>query len=303
MIPLFPLVLLIQWIRGNYKNRKIFLNHCFVMLSTLITLLLAYFLAWYLPNKEAYDYMIAHQSGEFTFSGKIWEYIRFNLDYHFLKGWLQWFVYIFLALLVVGFVMLKHTKSNRYPVMYFSSLVWFLLELHKLMMVYLPTRYQVSLFASMGLLISVVSYELLISPPARIRVFARIITIVLLFTMTTINIYNYIDTFRHRTFVIRETNEYLARNLTQNDLVIGAWAPSLTWGTRAKAIPVWNNFLNYQDPVNKFHPKAVIAETDEQDSEQAWSSQGINLPELSDSTRTVRIGQWEIRIYWMKTEN
>ena len=95
----------------------------------LIAFLVLYILAWYLPNKEAYDYMMAHQSGEFRLSAKIWEYIRFNIDYHFLKGWVQWFVYIFLFLLVTGFVLLKRTKSKRYPVLFFSSLVWFILEL------------------------------------------------------------------------------------------------------------------------------------------------------------------------------
>jgi hypothetical protein len=303
MVPLFPLVLLIQWIRGNYKNRRVFLTHCFVMLSTLIILLLAYLLAWYLPNKEAYDYMMAHQSGEFTFSWKIWEYFTFNLGYHFLKGWTQWFVYFFIAYTVTGFVLMNTTRSKRYPVIFLSSLVWFLLESHKLMMVYLPTRYQVSLFASMGLLMSVVSVELWQWPVARSRIIVRLSGITLILIMTVINCCVYIDTLNNRTFVIRETNEYLARNLKPDDIVLGAWAPSLTWDSESKALPVWNNFLNYQDPITKFHPKAVIAETDEQDSEQAWSGQGIDLQVLSDSTKTVKIGQWEMRIYWMKTKN
>ena len=131
----------------------------------------------------------------------------------------------------------------------------------------------------------------------------RILTISMLFTMTAINVYAYIDTFRHRTYAIRETNEYLAQNLTQNDLVLGAWAPSLTWGSKSRALPVWNNFLNYLDPITKFKPKVIIAETDEQDSEQAWSGQGINLQELSDSVKTVRIGQWEVKIYWLKPKS
>jgi hypothetical protein len=120
--------------------------------------------------------------------------------------------------------------------------------------------------------------------------------------MTAINGYNYIDTFRHRTFVIRNANEYLARSLQPNDVVLGAWAPSLTWDSKSKALPVWNNFLNYKDPIIKFQPKAVIAETDEQDSEQAYTSQGINLQDLADSTKTVKIGQWKVKIYWLKPE-
>jgi len=300
LVLLLPIVLMIRWFTTNYYIRRMIIRQGFAITSTLLFFLLLYLMAWYLPNKEAYDYMMAHQSGEFTFSGKIWEYIRFNLNYHFLKGWIQWFVYIFLALLLAGFLVLKHTPSKRYPILFFSSLVWFLLELHKLAMIYLPTRYQVSLFVSMGLLMSVVSYELLSWPAARTRTFVRILTIAVLFTMTVINGYNYIDTFRHRTFVIRDTNEYLAAGLQPDDVVLGAWAPSLTWDSRSKALPVWNNFLNYRDPVAKYHPRVVIAETDEQDSEQAWSSQGIDLGALSDSTRTLKIGQWEINIYWMK---
>jgi hypothetical protein len=117
--------------------------------------------------------------------------------------------------------------------------------------------------------------------------------------MTAINGYNYYDAVIHRTFVIRDCNEVLARSLSKNDLVLGAWAPSLTWDSRSIALPVWNNFLNYKDPVDTFKPAVIIAETDEQDSEQAWSGQGINLRDIADSVSTVRIGQWDIRIYWL----
>jgi len=300
LIVLLPLVLLIQWFTTNYLIRRSVIRQGFAITSTLLFFLLLYLMAWYLPNKEAYDYMMAHQSGEFTFSGKAWEYIRFNLSYHFLKGWFQWFVYFFLALMAGGFVMLKYTKSRRYPVLFFSSLVWFLLEMHKMTMVYLPTRYQVSLIVSMGLLMSVVSLELLAWPVARTRPFLRVITIVVLIIMISINVFNYFNTLHHRTYKIRETNEYIASGLQPNDIVLGAWAPSLTWDSRSKALPVWNNFLNFKDPVIKFKPRVVIAETDEQDSEQAWSSQGINLQGLADSVKTVKIGQWEVRIYWLK---
>ena len=299
LILLLPLILLIRWFTTNYFVRRIIIRQGFSITATLLLFLLLYLLAWYLPNKEAYDYMMAHQSGEFTLSAKIWEYIRFNIDYHFLNGWFKWFAFIFLALLIMGFVMLKRTKSKRYPVLFFSSLVWFLLELHKLTMVYLPTRYQVSLFVSMGLLMSIVLFELSQWPKTRDRIIPKIIVILTVIVLTTINGYNYIDTFRHRTFVIRETNEYLAQTLVQNDIVLGAWAPSLTWESGSKALPVWNNFLNFEDPIAKFHPVAVIAETGEQDSEQAWSGQGINLHEISDSTKTVKIGQWEVRIFWL----
>jgi hypothetical protein len=300
ILPLFPVVLIIRWYRTNYYMRRVIFRQGIILLTSLIVILVLYILAWYLPNKQAYDYMMAHQSGGFSINGKIWEYIKFNIDYHFLKGWVQWFVYAFLALLVVGFVLLKRTKSKRYPVLFLTSLVWFILELHKLMMVYLPTRYQVSLFASMGLMMSVVLNEMLVWPLAKTMFLARTGAIAAIILMTAINGYNYIDTLHHRTYAIRDANDYLAKGLKKGDVVLGAWAPSLTWASGSEALPVWNNFLNYQDPIAKFHPRVVIAETDEQDSEQAWSGQGIDLKALSDSTKTVRIGHWDLVIYWMK---
>ncbi|MCU0370288.1 MAG: hypothetical protein MUC31_02645 [Bacteroidales bacterium] len=300
LIPLLPLTLLILVFSHDSQSRMTVVRQGFTITAVLLLCLLLYFFAWYLPNKKAYDFMMAHQSGEISLSGKTWEYIRFNLSYHFLKGWVQWFIYFFITLIIIGFIMLRHKVTRQYPVQFFSSLVWVLLELHKLTMVYLPTRYQVSLFASIGLLMSVVLREIMLWQAPGINKILKVLAITILISMTAINGYQYVDTVRHRTYVIRDTNEYMAGILKQDDLVLGAWAPSLTWGSKSRAIPVWNHFLNYQDPVNTFLPRAIIAETDEQDSEQAFSSQGINLQEFSDSTKTVRIGQWKMVIYWMK---
>jgi hypothetical protein len=300
IVPLIPIVLIICWYTTNYHLRKMIVRQGIIIITSLIVFLVLYILAWYLPNKKAYDYMMAHQSGEFTLSGKTWEYIGFNIGYHFLKGSVQWFVYIFFFLMVAGILLLKRTKSMRYPVLFISSLVWFILESHKLMMVYLPTRYQVSLIASMGLLMSVVLAELFTNPAEKLKLYARSLAVMMLLIMTAINGYNYIDTLNNRTYAIRDANEYLARSLNKDDVILGAWAPSLTWASGSKTLPVWNHFLNYQDPIANFHPRAVIAETDEQDSEQAWSSQGIDLRALSDSTRTVKIGKWDLRIFWIK---
>jgi hypothetical protein len=299
LIPMLPVILVILWLRGNFFTRKIILRQGFAITGTLLAFLILYLIAWYLPNKEAYDYMMAHQSGEFKLSSKIWEYIRFNLGYHFLEGWVQVFVYIFLVLVISGFFLLKRTRSIRYPVLFFSSFVWFLLELHKLTMVYLPTRYQVSLFVSMGLLASIVIHEVFQVRMAGKTWIPRTIIATLVIIPLSINIYNYADTIRHRSYAIRDTNRYLTEHLTPTDVVLGAWAPTLTWDSKSYALPVWNGFLNYKDPLAAFKPKVVIAEADEQDSEQAWQSQGIDLKELSDSTRTVKIGQWDVVIYWL----
>ena len=115
-----------------------------------------------------------------------------------------------------------------------------------------------------------------------------------------INAWQYRAALERRTYVIRDLNYYLAERVKPGELVLGTWAPSLTWESGSRAIPVWNNFLNYQDPVKQFNPRVVISEKDEQESEQAYRSQGISLEALSDSTKSARIGQWDVVIYWMK---
>ena len=300
IIVLLPVILLIRWFTTNYFARRLILRQGFIMTATLLFFLLVYLLAWYLPHKEAYDYMMAGQSGELSLSSKTWEYIRFNLAYHFFQGWLQWFIYLFLLLIIPGFYFLKKSKSIRYPVLFISSLVWFLLELHKLTMVYLPTRYQVSTLVSMGLIMSLVLNELLSLKWNVKSSFLKLSAVAAIAIITGINLYNYFDTLQHRTYEIRNANDYLAQNLNKEDVVLGAWAPSLTWKSGSRALPVWNHFLNYKDAVQKYNPSVIIAEYDEQDSEQAWKSQGIDLNMISDPVKTVRIGHWDVVIYRLK---
>jgi hypothetical protein len=299
LVILLPSVLIIQWFGSNFFIRKRIPVQGLAITATLLFFLLLYLLAWYLPNKEAYDYMMAHQSGEFTLSKKIWEYIRFNIDYHFIREGYQWFVYIFLTFLVTGFILLGKSRSTSYSTWFFSSLTWFLLEMHKLTMVYLPTRYQVSIVVSMGLLISVVMNELLNIKASQWKLPVQIITTGTIIFLAAFNVYSWQDSLRHRTYVIRDANAYLASHIGKNDVVLGAWAPSLTWQSGSKALPVWNHFLNYEDPVTTFKPSAILAETDEQDSEQAWSEQGIDLKEISDSSKLIKIGHWDLVIYWL----
>jgi len=303
LVVLLPLVQSVRLLTEK-SHRRLIIRQGFITSATLLFFLALYLLAWYLPNREVYDHMMAHQSGEFSVGEKTREYIHFNISYFFLKGWMQWFIYVFLTCLATGIVLLFKKHSNRYPVLFISSLAWFLLECHKLAMVYLPTRYQISLLVSMGLLISIVLNEIISfreesGKRARLLTMMKTAAICLILLLLSINITNYFKTLERRNYAIRDTNAYLAERLNPGDLAIGAWAPSLTWKSKAKAIPVWNHFLNYNDPVNRFNPRAVIAETDEQDSEQAYRSQGIILDDLADSTKIVTIGQWEVGIYWV----
>ncbi len=86
LILLPAIVLLILWFSNNYLFRRRIIHQGMILTGTVLAFLLIYLLAWYLPNKEAYDLMMAHQSGEFSLTAKTWEYIRFNINFYFLKG-------------------------------------------------------------------------------------------------------------------------------------------------------------------------------------------------------------------------
>jgi hypothetical protein len=157
----------------------------------------------------------------------------------------------------------------------------------------------------MGLLMSIVIHEVLTNKKMdeagqKIRHWLKPVALFSLIVLISINLYNYFSTLNHRTYVIRDLNAYFAETLDPDDIVLGAWGPSLTWDCKSRAYPVWNHFLNFKDPINTFKPRVVLTETDEQDAEQTYKSQGINLAVLADSTRTVRIGQWDVVIYWMR---
>lgn len=304
IVPLIPLTQLFLAARKRAQHRKMLLRQGLYANGTLLVFLLLYLFTWYLPNRESYDFIMSMQSGELSLNSKIWEYLWFNLKNYIFNGWFTIFAVTFLMMLPLGFYLLLRNPSSRYPSLFLASLVWFLLESHKLAMVYLPTRYRIGLYIAMGLLMSIVMGEILLRRKAGGSlpgaVWLKAIAIAVSILLISINIWQYRSTLERRTYVIRDINRYLAEHLEPGDLVIGAWAPSLTWESRARALPVWNNFLNFQDPVLTFNPRVVISEKDEQDSEQAYKSQGISLEGLSDSTKTARIGQWDVMIYWMK---
>jgi hypothetical protein len=287
----------------NLNRRIIWLNGL-VIAATTIFFLVLYTAVWYLPFKDTYDYMMAHQSGTFTLGPKTWEYIRFNTTYFMLSNGNQAFFITFLVCFAIGIILLFRNTSSHFTIVFKTTLVWLLLELHKLTMVYLPTRYQVSMFIAMGMIISIVLLELFhqaeMGRKRWIVISLRTFLISWVIFLFIFNVNGYKNSYENRSYHIREANQYLSKTLDRDDVVIGAWAPSFTWDAKCRAIPVWGGFLNDNDPLERFQPRIVVSEPDEQDSEQAYVKQGIDLAAASDSVRTFHIGSWEVSINWLK---
>lgn len=302
IIPLLPLsYLLYVLFRSSIKVYK--LSNLGMILMVLTAMGLLYLFFWYLPFREKYTYMISNQSGFFEISNKTLEYIDFNFRYYFINDRYLWHFLSFCILLPISVVIYKRS-STTYKILYPLSLLWILLELHKLVMVYLPSRYLVSLYCASGFFIALIIREILFKLslyPSGLRNKLKIsIATLIVLVITIININDYIKVLQRRTFAIKSANEYIAQGYEGKGPVLGAWAPSLTWKSDARALPVWDAFLNYKEPIAQFNPEIVIAESDEEDSNQAYLKQGIDLKQSADSSKSFTIGKWNVVIYWMK---
>ena len=303
-IYIWPLLIIALLIFSLLTKKCIPKKDLRISVMMLAGILILYLVAWYLPNKTAYDHMMKYQSGTLTLGHKTWEYVNFNLDYFIFSGKTAILAWAFVMALVTGIIFLFRSAGNGFTPLFTGSLTWVILELHKLTMVYFPTRYQVSLYLAMGLVIAVVMTEALrlsesFGKKSWKRYGLRSGVLIITLLLIIINAVAWFDSLKAREYNIRNTNQYLAEHIGEQETIIGSWTPALNWDCKARAFPVWDEFLNYKDPVNTYHPRIVVSEPDEEDSNQAYLHQGIDLLALSDSTRTVRLGQWDLVIYWI----
>jgi len=81
---------------------------------------------------------------------------------------------------------------------------------------------------------------------------------------------------------------------------LGPWAPSVSWKTKSPSIPVWIDYFNDKNTMEKFQPCIIVSEIDEEDSGNAWKLQGVNLSELAVKTTDFKIHNWHARVYVLK---
>jgi hypothetical protein len=114
-------------------------------------------------------------------------------------------------------------------------------------------------------------------------------------------LYNFYS-YQRRTFDIANLNTVFSNSVEPNMSVLGAWAPSFTWDSNVKCIPVWNNYMNFQKPIEKFNPKAIVTEFNQADNDHCYEQNGYQLFEIADSMRIFGVWRYNIAIYWLKSK-
>jgi len=200
---------------------------------------------------------------------------------------------------ILGVFLFIKSNSESFKVLFVITSLWMILECHKLAMIYLPSRYLVSYYFAAGMMSSVVLAEALKKEIVRVAI-QRIALVFLLFFLAG-NLYNLKEIFQRRTFQVEAINNYLSVTIKDPaEPVLGVWSTNATWECKARCIPVWKDFMNDEDVFKQFHPQAILSEPNEDESNRAFVSQGIDLKAASDSSRSFQMGKWEVIVYWMK---
>ena len=287
---------------SNYFKTKTFNKHdlkaIFLSLIFALALVLIYYIAWYLPNSEFYNYVMSRETAE-RYSDVLIQYpgiIKFSiLNYFWVSSLKILMIFFVISLIVIiGFRKKANIKIFDNPLMIFVC-IWFIIEIHKIPMQYLPTRYLLSIFVAIGAFTSFVLSDL--QKSQKKPYFIILVILIGLFNLVFV-----IKSYNRRTYDLKSANEYLLNYDLKKKTIIGPWAASFSWGTKARTLPVWNDFLNYKNPISETNASIVVSESDESCSDETYLSQNIILENHSDSAKQFKAGKYDLIFYWIKEE-
>jgi hypothetical protein len=273
-----------------------------VRTAVLLTLAFAalYVLTWYLPNRSFFNQVLAFEGKDkFLQPGYLPHTILSNIRLNLFGPSTRYFMVLAFISFIAGCLYFIRSSDQEFKILFVISCVWILLEGHRLFFTYFPPRYQVSLFFAVGFNSSVVVHSILVSAD-KIPLMKSLSMTILLFFLS-LNGYSYAKQLAGRQFTVAAANKYMVTAIKDSSaVVLGSWAPGISWDSRSRAVPVWKNFLNDEKTMEQFQPIAIVTEPDEADSRGAFRKQGMELKEISDSLRTLEVGPWHLIVYWVK---
>ncbi|MHC1777307.1 MAG: ArnT family glycosyltransferase [Lentimicrobium sp.] len=302
---LVPAAMLIKaWsVPRKLKNiRKEYYKAFGISVIFTLTLALVYLVAWYLPNQDFYHYIMNYETGERfknTIPGLL-QVFRFNFR-HIIWVSELWPLLLITILALIGLTVAKLTnfRNRPIPLALIFGVIWLLVEQHKIAMIYLPTRYFLSLIAAAGIVASL-SLGLLVKN----RVSSAKIILPVVIILTAWNLTFVYHSWQRRTYDIQAVQTYLDKSsLDAKNPVLGIWSYTLAAESKAPTIGIRHNYLNDKDPILTYKPQLVITEFNQAESDSAWARQGIDLATISDSVRRFKVWRYDLDFYWIKPDS
>ncbi len=307
IIPVF----LFLWFVFQYRLKKqsrSSLKKIAFKFAVSISVSIGFYLAlWYFPNKDMIDHVLGHMAESRTIDTEELNAFGVGIDYllnlkNFFTSSIQSspLVMMFLLFSVVGFFFLFAVKSSKFfQINFLIAFSWVLLEMHKFSMNYLPTRYLLSVYFSMGLLIVIVICEAI----RRFKKGEKKYKLALgffFFCLVVLIGNNFRELKRSydtRTFDILLANEYFSQYQFNDRPIMGTWASSLARDAEVVTLPFFENYINHQNILKQFHPKVIIFEEIE---ENVLINDKINIIAIADSIVEKKIGKYDLKIVWIK---
>ena len=303
LIVLLPAVVLffntIRFFRHEINGKKFTTDFLHISGFT-IALFVVYIIIWYLPNKEFYDsVMLEATHNRFQVWGKIKSTLQFNYNYyiHTLKN-LTLLIGFVLALLLGIFSLFFKSGNIKNHLIIIFGFIWILIESHKLAFTHLPQRYLLGMYAAIAFFSSAVLYQYF----HRNNYFKYSLPIALVAALFFNMEFNQ-KAYNRRTYEIKTITDYLYKYNWNEKTIAGVWAPSLTWNTKAKVIPVWKSSFTTNELFNTINPAMIITEADEAEAEQYYTNSGIDLKAVSDSCKKFELWRYNIELFWMYPED
>lgn len=263
-------------------------------LQTAITGLFAatFYSKWYLPNEAVFRLVNQNQgTGRYDIS-EAWNRISFNLEHFIFADGIAPFV-ILIPIAIIGFFFAKNMTGQKH-VLLFGLLSWFLLETHHLLLVNPPTRYLLPLFFVGLTVVSFALSEMGSSGKSGITLWSA------LMFFGGYNLYHYSESMQRRTNNISEVQKYLSNYALENEVVFGVWGTTLAAETKARTIPIWQDFTTTENPIQTYRPTIIFSEHNQAESGEFFHSRNIDLQAESDSVRQFDLWRYKVNLFWMK---
>jgi len=299
--------LLIYIFHQIFKHKKITGSLVWVTVVSILVpaiMIFIYYKFWYLEYKEPFEYIMKNQTGNrFPPAKYFWGVIGENLKRYFTTPFVQPVWIGFLLGLPLGIYTWVKTENKLFKRIILFSLIWFLVELHKIEIQHVPSRYLLSGYIAMLCFIATSVYgfwDYSTKNHVGLNKILQKILLVGVFVLVATHLYNYGGALVNRTYRVKHINEYMQQYETQSMVVLGPWAPTVTWNTAMRSLPVWKDFLNDKNISATYAPDIVITEPGEADSDGAFCADGYDIVNESDSVKKIWIGKWPVHIYWMR---
>lgn len=240
-----------------------------------------YVLLFWLPFSQALQNIMTHQtSGRFVAINELYTEAKNNLIQTLGHPQLAGIGWIFALLCLLSLTAYIFRRDRFFVMLSGVLLLWFAAEWHKFGIRWVPARYLVPLFWAAAAWAALTLQRLWETP--REHRFRTVFKSMAILSLSIILLWEARQLYflhRHRNYAIQQANVHIAQRLgvKHNGVVLGPWAPALTWESRSRAVPVWKNFLNGADFDTRYQAAAWLSESDQGDNEGAFAAKGILL--------------------------